>query len=217
MALRLIRALPGDRALLPPSPADHPADLAPALERQNHTTSPSAQTPLVAQQLRPAMCVHRIPLPTSVTIASRPSSQVRDKREHRFDLPDNAIPGTCDRLARRANHRRARSHPRVSQLSSVAGCGRAAFTSPQRPTAQMKTARAVSNDAMTSHVFFRTGVSETSHAVQCRGATAEVAYMVATRLTLAWAGRCCDARRVRTTIWSGSDGSMLPISAASVA
>jgi len=43
------------------------------LERQNHTISPSAQTPLVAQQLRPAMCVHRIPLPTSVTIASRPS------------------------------------------------------------------------------------------------------------------------------------------------
>jgi hypothetical protein len=29
--------------------------------------------PLVAQQLRTAMCVHRIPLPTSVTIASRPS------------------------------------------------------------------------------------------------------------------------------------------------
>ena len=27
---------------------------------------------------------------------------VRDKREHRFDLPDNAMPGTCDRLARRA-------------------------------------------------------------------------------------------------------------------
>src|SRR3977135_2560612 len=27
---------------------------------------------------------------------------VRDKREHRFDLPDNAMPGACDRLARRA-------------------------------------------------------------------------------------------------------------------
>jgi hypothetical protein len=47
--------------------------LAPASERQDHTTSPSAQAPLVAQGLRPAMCVHRIPLPTSVTIASRPS------------------------------------------------------------------------------------------------------------------------------------------------
>jgi hypothetical protein len=31
-----------------------------------------------AHELRPAMCVHRIPLPTSVTIASRPSLQVRD-------------------------------------------------------------------------------------------------------------------------------------------
>jgi hypothetical protein len=49
------------------------------------------------------MCVHRIPLPTSVTIASRPSLWVRDKREHRFDLPDNATPKKCDRLARRAN------------------------------------------------------------------------------------------------------------------
>jgi|SRR6266436_10430068 len=37
-----LRALPGDRALLPPSSADHPANLAPASGRQNHTTSPSA-------------------------------------------------------------------------------------------------------------------------------------------------------------------------------
>src|SRR5215472_13956105 len=36
---------------------------------QDHTTSPSA---LVAPVLR-ATCVHRIPLPTSVTIAKRPS------------------------------------------------------------------------------------------------------------------------------------------------
>jgi hypothetical protein len=43
------------------------------LERQNHTISPYAHTPLVAQEMRPAMCVHRIPLPTSMTIASRPS------------------------------------------------------------------------------------------------------------------------------------------------
>jgi hypothetical protein len=77
MALRLIRDLPGDHAFLPPSPARRLRSvfttLAPASERQNHTTSPSAQPPLVAQELRPAMCVHRIPCPTSVTIASRPS------------------------------------------------------------------------------------------------------------------------------------------------
>src|SRR5258707_1992740 len=76
MVLRLIRDLPGDHAWLPPSPTRRVsvfASLAPASERQDHTTSPSAQPPLVAQELRPAMCVHRIPLPTSVTIASRPS------------------------------------------------------------------------------------------------------------------------------------------------
>src|SRR5215212_4289472 len=37
-----LRALPGDRALLSPSPADHSANLMPASGHQNHTTSPSA-------------------------------------------------------------------------------------------------------------------------------------------------------------------------------
>ncbi len=43
----LFRALPGDRALLPPSPAMMPsiiADLAPASGRQDHTISPSASS-----------------------------------------------------------------------------------------------------------------------------------------------------------------------------
>jgi hypothetical protein len=105
MVLRLIRDLPGDHAWLPPSSARRAsvfANLAPASERQDHATSPSAPTPLVAQTLRPAMCVHRIPLPTSVTIASRPSSWVRDGRKHRCDLPDEAMREACDRLARRA-------------------------------------------------------------------------------------------------------------------
>ena len=42
MVLRLIRALPGDQALLPPSSIDRSTDLTPALGRQDHTTSPSA-------------------------------------------------------------------------------------------------------------------------------------------------------------------------------
>jgi hypothetical protein len=45
MVYGLFRALPGDRALLPPSPARRGsvfANLAPASGRQNHTTSPSA-------------------------------------------------------------------------------------------------------------------------------------------------------------------------------
>jgi hypothetical protein len=38
-----LRALPGDRACLPPSPADHSANLTPASGCQDHTTSPSAK------------------------------------------------------------------------------------------------------------------------------------------------------------------------------
>src|SRR6266566_9995676 len=46
-----------------------PRTLAPASGRQDHTTSPSASAPLVLRRCR----VHRIPYPTSVTIAIRPS------------------------------------------------------------------------------------------------------------------------------------------------
>jgi hypothetical protein len=42
MVLRLIRALPGDQALLSPSSTDRSIDLTPAQGRQDHTTSPSA-------------------------------------------------------------------------------------------------------------------------------------------------------------------------------
>jgi hypothetical protein len=45
------------------------ANLTPASGRQDHTTSPSARRTLV----RCAAHVHRIPCPTSVTIAKRPS------------------------------------------------------------------------------------------------------------------------------------------------
>jgi hypothetical protein len=46
-----------------------PRDLTPASGRQDHTTSPSAGNALVSSAAR----VHRIPPPTSVTIAKRPS------------------------------------------------------------------------------------------------------------------------------------------------
>ena len=46
-----------------------PANLTPASGRQDHTTLPSARNAFVFGAFR----VHRIPLPTSVTIASRPS------------------------------------------------------------------------------------------------------------------------------------------------
>src|SRR5712664_1871306 len=83
----LFRALPGDRALLPPSPCglkvlsspvepnEPPQDLTPASRRQDHTTSPSASSAVVLhaanrsrRAIRPALAshaqhcrVHRIP------------------------------------------------------------------------------------------------------------------------------------------------------------
>ncbi len=55
----LYRALPGDRAFLPPSPLRSLLlkNLTPASGRQDHTTSPSATTALVSRRHR----VHRIP------------------------------------------------------------------------------------------------------------------------------------------------------------
>jgi hypothetical protein len=65
----LYRALPGDRALLPPSPALLSANLTPASGRQDHTSSPSACRRARLQR-RLASTASR---PTSVTIAKRPS------------------------------------------------------------------------------------------------------------------------------------------------
>src|SRR5260370_13758749 len=76
-----LRALPGDRACLSPSSAVLPADLTPASRRQDHTTSPSASARFVKRAAR----VHRIPRPTSVTIAKRPSVG-RDGAGFRSDL-----------------------------------------------------------------------------------------------------------------------------------
>ena len=47
---------------------------------------------------------HRIPRPTSVTIAIRPSWWARDGRRDASDLPDATSEMVCDRMARRANH-----------------------------------------------------------------------------------------------------------------
>jgi hypothetical protein len=67
-----LRALPGDRACLPPSsPRSSLLEgLMPASGHQNHTTSPSASRAFVL----PRQSVHRIPHPTFVTIAKRPSN-----------------------------------------------------------------------------------------------------------------------------------------------
>jgi hypothetical protein len=72
MVYDLFRALPGDRALLPPSPADHSANLTPASRRQDHTTSPSVSAPFVI-----GASASTASRPASVTIASRPSCGTR--------------------------------------------------------------------------------------------------------------------------------------------
>ncbi len=100
-----LRALPGDRAWLPPSPVRRESvftTLAPALERQNHTTSPSAQTPFV-----------RAIIALGDVRPSHPIPNVRDDREpplyggtrqakEATDLGVRSIAADRDRLARRA-------------------------------------------------------------------------------------------------------------------
>ena len=88
-------------AWLPPSSAEKHVleNLAPASERQDHTTSPSA-----SGHVR-LTCPQRPPHPRPTyrdDRPKRPSSSRRDAREHRCDLPDGASADACDRLARRA-------------------------------------------------------------------------------------------------------------------
>src|SRR5579872_1176476 len=73
----VLRARPGDRAFLPPSPArcvSIATNLISASGYQAHTTSPSAAP---AHSSSRAVSVHRIPRPTSVTVAT-PLFRVRD-------------------------------------------------------------------------------------------------------------------------------------------
>jgi len=110
----LCRALPGDRALLPPSSREYltrphpvgptclPQDLTPASGRQDHTILPSAATSLVrtlcdrSQVFRLALQPHRAQNaaastashPASVTIMIRPSVWGGMARICRDDLPD---------------------------------------------------------------------------------------------------------------------------------
>jgi hypothetical protein len=99
----VLRALPGDRAFLPPSSSKRAfarsGNLAPASGRQDHTTSPYATSDDRLTRGR----VHRIPQPTFVTIAKRPSARPRDGRKGARDLPDAASAIACGMLARRAN------------------------------------------------------------------------------------------------------------------
>ena len=75
MVLRLIRALPGDRLSCPRHGRLVIAHLASAPGCQNHATSPSHRIVRPREQAHAAtQCAHRIPHPTSVTIAKHPLS-----------------------------------------------------------------------------------------------------------------------------------------------
>ena len=74
MVYGLFRALPGDRACLPPSPAGTPRKLDASVGRQDHTALPSAPVPFVFD----TVCVHRIPRQRFVTTMIRPSERARD-------------------------------------------------------------------------------------------------------------------------------------------
>src|SRR5205807_1185061 len=70
----LLRALPGERALLPPSLAEDSTSLAPASRRQDHTTSPYASVHSSTRSRAPetkASTASRAP--RVVTIMIRPS------------------------------------------------------------------------------------------------------------------------------------------------
>ena len=83
MVYGLFRALLGDRAFLPPSPANCFTDLTPASGRQDHTALPSASTPLVLRCRR----VHRIP-PNVRDDGQRPSYRGETGEVLEVILPD---------------------------------------------------------------------------------------------------------------------------------
>jgi hypothetical protein len=91
-------------AWLPPSSADRSAHLAPALERQDHTTSPSAQTPFVRAIIALSDVRPSHPIPNVRDDREPPLYGERDKRKEATDLGARSIAADRDRLARRANY-----------------------------------------------------------------------------------------------------------------
>ena len=151
-----LRALPGDRAVLPPSPTDmflskagwadlNSANLTPASGRQDHTTSPYAATSLVrslgdrsqafrqpALQLiaRKTLPPPPHPIPTSVTIAIRPSvgrdAKVLDLiwsggNKYFSENPKKMTRQPCQEAARRANHHSPASSTSIETILRIHG------------------------------------------------------------------------------------------------
>src|SRR5579863_5817 len=100
MVYGLYRALPGDRAFLPPSPLRSllPRNLIASVGASGphdfavREAAPSSEAPLASTASRLAF----------VTFASRPPFET-GRAESAFDLGLRSITSTCDRLTRRAN------------------------------------------------------------------------------------------------------------------
>jgi hypothetical protein len=95
-AFRLLRALPGNRACLPPTSARCPRHRR-ELDTSIGVSGPHDLTvctlPFVHALARAATdCSHRLPTSRLVTTANRPSSSRRDGRKCAGDLPDGASP-----------------------------------------------------------------------------------------------------------------------------
>src|SRR5882672_5175337 len=94
-------------AWLPPSPVRRESvftTLAPASERQDHTTSPSAQTPFVRAIIALGDVRPSHPIPNVRDDREPPLYGERDKRNEATDLGVRSIAADRDRLARRANY-----------------------------------------------------------------------------------------------------------------
>src|SRR5882724_5620286 len=94
-------------AWLPPSPVRRESvftTLAPALERQNHTTSPSAQTPFVRAIIALGDVRPSHPIPNVRDDREPPLYGERDKRKEATDLGVRSIARGRDTMARRANY-----------------------------------------------------------------------------------------------------------------
>jgi hypothetical protein len=131
MVLRLIRDLPGDHAWLPPSSARRVsvfANLAPASERQDHTTSPSAQTPLVAQKKCARRCASTASRLHVRDDRETPLSVRRDDEIHKSDFSRTR----SDLFFAEGVDRNSRMPP-VGQITFVKGCGKPLFRSLKSP------------------------------------------------------------------------------------
>jgi hypothetical protein len=102
-----LRALLGGHAWLPPSPVRRESvftTLAPASERQDRTTSPSAQTPFVRAIIALGDVRPSHPIPNVRDDREPPLYGERDKRKEATDLGVRSTARGRDTMARRANY-----------------------------------------------------------------------------------------------------------------